>query len=417
MWGRKTDGLWRRRRPVLCDAMSAAGTRKSVRELKDTLISRGVDISGIIERDELEELYKRSEKEEHAAQASNKSKRSRGDTDAEAFLRYARAAEVLGVSLTASDDAIAAAHKRLLKLYHPDRSQGDERKFKDAREAFELLTALPLETRVAMMRQAEQQHAERRAARLAAHDGSQSQAKPSWQPQQPQQQPKQQEDKPQQRKKKLQPRAQKTAAHTPQGPSSSSYSSSIPTHPSSTPATPTSGPVPPRAARQHTAQFQEILAAATRESQGAAQRQGGLGTEEHPAPTPWNVALPAGHNAERGGILEPCIECFTCMARLHLEFSRVVYSCAACLLDCGGLLRLNDRELHSWGHRKEEAQIGRFHGACGDLSAAEARARRRTARKASAHNGAATTSAAQAQPQHEQEQHRHAHLGAAPYKV
>ena len=89
--------------------MDAVGTRKSVRELKDTLISRGVDISGVFERDELEKIYQQSEKEEHAARASNDGRRSKSDTDAEAFLRYARAAELLGVSLTASDDAIAAA--------------------------------------------------------------------------------------------------------------------------------------------------------------------------------------------------------------------------------------------------------------------------------------------------------------------
>ena len=56
-------GLLWGRPPVRCDAMSAAGTRKSMRELKDTLLTRGVDISGIVERHELEELYKRSEEE------------------------------------------------------------------------------------------------------------------------------------------------------------------------------------------------------------------------------------------------------------------------------------------------------------------------------------------------------------------
>jgi molecular chaperone DnaJ len=51
--------------------------------------------------------------------------------------------EVLGVSKTASDEEIKKAFKKLAMKHHPDRNQGNkdaEEKFKEAKEAYEILT-------------------------------------------------------------------------------------------------------------------------------------------------------------------------------------------------------------------------------------------------------------------------------------
>ena len=53
--------------------------------------------------------------------------------------------EVLGVAKTASDDEIKKAYRKLAMKYHPDRNQGDaaeaaEEKFKEAKEAYEILS-------------------------------------------------------------------------------------------------------------------------------------------------------------------------------------------------------------------------------------------------------------------------------------
>src|SRR5512139_3729164 len=53
--------------------------------------------------------------------------------------------DVLGVTKNASDDDIKKAYRKLAMKYHPDRNQGDsakvaEEKFKEAKEAYEMLT-------------------------------------------------------------------------------------------------------------------------------------------------------------------------------------------------------------------------------------------------------------------------------------
>ena len=51
--------------------------------------------------------------------------------------------EILGVNRDASDDEIKKAYRKLAMKHHPDRnpdSQGSEEKFKEAKEAYEILS-------------------------------------------------------------------------------------------------------------------------------------------------------------------------------------------------------------------------------------------------------------------------------------
>ncbi|MDY5853120.1 MAG: DnaJ domain-containing protein, partial [Bacilli bacterium] len=48
--------------------------------------------------------------------------------------------EVLGVSKSATKDEIKSAYRKLAKVYHPDNKQtGDEAKFKEIQEAYDIL--------------------------------------------------------------------------------------------------------------------------------------------------------------------------------------------------------------------------------------------------------------------------------------
>src|SRR3989344_9631537 len=47
--------------------------------------------------------------------------------------------EILGVNKTASADELKKAYRRLAIQYHPDKDGGDESKFKEVNEAYEVL--------------------------------------------------------------------------------------------------------------------------------------------------------------------------------------------------------------------------------------------------------------------------------------
>ena len=66
-----------------------------------------------------------------------------------------------------------------------------------------------------------------------------------------------------------------------------------------------------------------------------------------------------------------CMDALECCVRGYLVCQSAASRCFECVLDCGGLLRVSDKELRSWGVREGE-QPARYRGACGDQSRRDA---------------------------------------------
>jgi curved DNA-binding protein CbpA len=142
----------------------------SVRELKHFLDARGVSYEGIFEKDDLRKLVEESRhiaERKHTTErksasevraTSVESRKQRTQTKINEFMKIQAAAKVLGVGFDAPDEVVQAAHKALLKAYHPDRHNGAkqyEEKFKDVSAAYETLSAVSLASRISMLRASE----------------------------------------------------------------------------------------------------------------------------------------------------------------------------------------------------------------------------------------------------------------------
>ena len=412
-----------------------------VRDLKEVLDARGVDYSTIVEKADLIKLVEdtahlgsgkvkphrgsaskikssgaSSSSEQYQRNTTSMHRRSQGLDN---FLKLAEAAEILGVTLDAPDEVIQAAHKALLKAHHPDKQrlnkEDHERKFKDVRAAYETLSGSTHAQRISTMRAAERHHENLRNRRLRASG--------EVQPEAPQQLEHTQQQQRQQAAMVVQPTMHVARADEQQRRRSSRQRASH-DHPqsqqqqqmmmSASPVasyTPGAGGSPIhvnvqvnvqgapndelqrevtraaldqlREASKQSTQFQDILAAAARESASRrAPRPSSMSRDEEGIPPP-----DPQHVAEQPLFLA-CEECLLIFAKCYLLGSAVVARSARCILECGGLAKIPDKELEKWGWRDGE-QPARFRGALGDRDMAE-RAMRKRAREMGQSKGAGT---------------------------
>ena len=423
----------------------------SVKELKAILDGRGIDYSMVVEKDELKKLVEESahlgtsqarqrsrsgaaSSSQQQCSSSSGSSQKKSNPGLENFLKLAAAAEVLGVSLDAQDEVLAASHKALLKKHHPDRNRGaqkdeHERKFKEVGAAYELLAATSHVQRLSTLRAAERYRENQRVRRQRTEQaGAMLEAQQQLQLQQQQQQQLQLQQ--QQLQQQYQLQRQQTAAMVEQAngqmmsqadghhrrgsrrrgqqqegqahvgggaaghaiPAAASAMGGGPDAPPITVNVQVNVAAPSdqlereatRAAldqlareaskRPEQPQFQDILAAAARESASRraprASEMDRDGTNPPPPPDPQQMAeMPLFLACEEATIL--CAKCY-------LLAGAIVSRTARCICECGGLLRIPDKELERWGWRDGE-QPARYRGDLGDRDMAE-RAMRKRAR-------------------------------------
>ena len=138
--------------------------------------------------------------------------------------------------------------------------------------------------------------------------------------------------------------------------------------------------------RPEQTQFQDILAAAARES---ASRRGPRAADMSREPDGWpspdvgTWPSPGGKSPreEEYPLHYACEQCAITCAHTYLVVQALTFRCIRCVSDCGGLLRIDKKELESWGWREGE-QPARYRGACGDRDMAERAMRRAQARNA-----------------------------------
>lgn len=324
----------------------------SIRELKEILASRGVDFSQVIEKSELEKLVAETQ---HLSQPNRSAgggssdaqpeKRGRSERGADKFRRLKSAADILGVAVDAPEEVVQAAHKALMVTHHPDRNPSDrgehEQIFKDVRAAYELLSSVPHAKRTDYLRAASRKQKPKRAAEpRPPNPDLPADAKPA------------------DGQRDANPEAQREATRRLEERAKRAQQQQAP------PIRPYTPSDPKRDPSKGGAQFHEILAAAAREN---VTRRGPPGTSENGSEADEPAGKSAGEpaRAEESAFILAFEALATGAAKAYIFFNYASQRCVTCVCECGGLLRISDKELHSWGYRAGE-QPARFKGACGE---------------------------------------------------
>ena len=348
-------------------------SRRSVRELKAALDAAGIDYSLVVEREELEWLVAQQQEQQQQPQPQQPQQQQQqqqpqqhapGSGKSAQYSKLMQAAQVLGVSLDCSEDALAAAHKHALRNLHPDRnaSQHAEEQFKEARAAYDTLSALGHAKRIEWVRAAQRkrEHDEQRQRRRLEQ---QQQQQPAIQQQQAMLE--QQQQLIQQQRRQMQQQQQQQQQRTPQHHHQSGPSPGPHTHATHTPV-----------------QFQDVLAAAAREnasrmapsasvmarelpsanddgdeggSRTSGDGVGGLGGQGgRSSGGRRSNGTPPPASSDESPLIILCIDAMSVCAHCYLISQTLLSRCVACVWDCGGLLRVSDKEMRSWGFREHE---------------------------------------------------------------
>ena len=118
------------------------------------------------------------------------------------------------------------------------------------------------------------------------------------------------------------------------------------------------GVAAPRDGSRQQGQFQDILLAAQRESasrRAPRQHEMDRGDESDgkQGDSP-DAPLPDRRQAEELPLFAMCEQMATVCAQCNIMMSAALYKCTKCVTECGGLLSVPEKELHSWGVRDNE---------------------------------------------------------------
>ena len=148
-----------------CCIMRGGLESRSVKDLKALLQERGVDISNVIEKDDLIRLAQLNEQHgggaarPEAAQGEAHASREKSRAASAGYQRLVQAAATLGVEVDAPEDDVKSAYHQLARRWHPDKNQDAredaEVKFKEVQAAHALLSSLPSGKRAEARRAAE----------------------------------------------------------------------------------------------------------------------------------------------------------------------------------------------------------------------------------------------------------------------
>ena len=372
-------------------------------ELKGILRSRGIPYEGVLERQELVDLVLASGGEpagagsghtsssggSHASasrerppssrpqrprnntpgsQQPSGSERARKDQQGEAFfLRLAAAAEALGVSVDSSDDAVRAAQKKLMREWHPDKHPDniDEatRRFTEVQASHDLLVSVAHKTRSHALRTAKRKVA-RTAQRSARREAAREQ---------------QAADERAAAEREAEADAERSAASAERAAAAAAAAAAAEGDRQRAVANAATAAAAPQHARHsggarsssgvRETQFQDILAAAARERESTrrGERAAAKGDAKGDAkraqagPTPMAMEHEGGLDdgfdggaPKHEGVVGACVDCFTCCAEVYILCQSGCVRCQRFVCECGGLLRMSQHELDSWGYREGE---------------------------------------------------------------